>query len=186
MVRRSTVRTAVAVVLLVLLGGCVPHPAQPEPAGSPAPAPAKAPTRIAIDHDDHHARFVGHRADGSQFFLTEPFDPGTYEGGDARVFVALYLFDADGSFRSAAVDQVGKGDRPDPRARRAAVEAHLTRLGDVTYDRIEVEPFSVRRFGLTFGLIVNEPDGDDTWWVTAEPGDYMAFSPPWDGGGYDT
>ena len=184
MSRRSTVRTAVFAVLLTLLGGCVPYPAEPEPAGSPGPA--EAPTRIAIDHDDYQARYVGHRADGSQFFLTEPFDPGTYEGGDARAFVALYLFDADGSFRSAAIDQVGEGDRPDPRARRAAVQAHLARLGRITFDRIEVEPFSVRRFGLTFGLVVSEPDGDDTWWVTAEPGDYMAFSPPWDGGGYDT
>jgi len=184
MPRRSAARHAAA-VLLILLGGCAPRHA--EPASPASSAPATAPERIAIDHDDYHARYVGHRADGSQFFLTEPFDPGTYGGDDARLFVALYLFDADGSFRSADIAQVGEGDHPDPAVRQAAIATHLRRLGRVSYDRIEVEPFSVRRYGLTFGLVVSEPDdGDDTWWVTVEPGDYMAFSPPWDGGGYDT
>jgi hypothetical protein len=26
---------------------------------------------------------------------------------------------------------------------------------------------------------------DEAWWVTVEPGDYIAFTPPWDGR-YDT
>jgi hypothetical protein len=52
---------------------------------------------------------------------------------------------------------------------------------------MEVEPFAVKRFGTTFGLIVDAPENkDDIWWVTAEPGDYMAFSAPWDSGEYDT
>jgi hypothetical protein len=29
-------------------------------------------------------------------------------------------------------------------------------------------------------------DDDDRWWVTIEPGDYMAFTEPWDSGEYDT
>jgi hypothetical protein len=34
------------------------------------------------------------------------------------------------------------------------------------------------------GLVIDEPDaGDEIWWVTV---DYMAVSPPWDLGIYDT
>ncbi|GGN50343.1 hypothetical protein GCM10010109_89430 [Actinoplanes campanulatus] len=48
------------------------------------------PERIAIDHNTFEAENVGHTADGGQFFLTTPFEPG------GRSFVALYLFDRDG------------------------------------------------------------------------------------------
>ena len=87
-----------------------------------------APTLIAIDHDDYHAKHVGHTADG-----------------------------------------------------------RLRDLGAVTFDRIQVRPFAVNRFGTTFGLLVSEPEDDDeSWWVELHPGNYMAFSEPWDSGVYDT
>ncbi|WP_435822543.1 hypothetical protein [Microbispora bryophytorum] len=45
----------------------------------------------------------------------------------------------------------------------------------------------IDRFGTAFGLIPREPEeDDDTWWVILEPGDYMAFTEPWDSGRYDT
>jgi hypothetical protein len=70
---------------------------------------------------------------------------------------------------------------------RKVYQNRLKELGKVTFDRIEVEPFAVKRFGKTFGLIVSAPENnDDIWWVTAEPGDYMAFSAPWDSGEHDT
>jgi hypothetical protein len=72
-------------------------------------------------------------------------------------------------------------------ASRKIHQNRLKELGKVTFDRIEVKPFAVKRFGTTFGLVVDAPDNnDDIWWVTAEPGDYMAFSAPWDSGEYDT
>jgi hypothetical protein len=174
-------RLAVFPLVAALLAGCVrvvPLDAGGEPCAEPDGAGTSAPERIAIDPDDFQARHIGHTADGRQFFLTEPFEPG------AREFVALYLFRADGSFAEARIDEVAAGDHA------AADRAHrdrLRELGEVTNDRISVAPFSVERFGTTFGLISTPPEGpDDIWWVTAEPGNYMAFSSPWDCGIYDT
>jgi hypothetical protein len=40
--------------------------------------------------------------------------------------------------------------------------------------------------GVNFGLVTQAPeDEDEEWNVIAEPGNYMAFYPPWDGD-YDT
>jgi hypothetical protein len=143
---------------------------------------AGPPTRIAIDHDDYHAEHVGRTADGRQFFLTTPFDPGHHGRNDGQEFVARYLFDAEGRFLEAAIDAFALGELD-----HARYDARLAELGEVTFTRIEVEPFSVDRFGTTFGLVPRPPqDDDDTWWVTVEPGDYMAFAPPWDSGDYDT
>ncbi|GIE34303.1 hypothetical protein Ait01nite_073480 [Actinoplanes italicus] len=156
----------------------VPLQVGDDPCAEREGAEATAPERIAIEPDEFQARHVGHTADGRQFFLTTPFEPG------AREFVALYLFRADGSFAEARIDAFTDGEQA------AADRAHrdrLRELGEVTHDRISVAPFSVERFGTTFGLISAPPETeDDVWWVTAEPGDYMAFSPPWDCGIYDT
>ena len=63
----------------------------------------------------------------------------------------------------------------------------LRELGDVTYDRIEVAPFAVERFGTTFGLVLRDPEEeDDPWAIEMQPGNYMAFFEPWDSGDYDT
>ncbi|GGN50346.1 hypothetical protein FHR83_009173 [Actinoplanes campanulatus] len=57
----------------------------------------------------------------------------------------------------------------------------------MTFDRIVVEPFEVERFSQTFGLIIDEPTTHgELWWVTAEPGNYMAIAPPWNLGEYET
>ncbi|MFG3702225.1 hypothetical protein ACGF5C_30685 [Micromonospora sp. NPDC047620] len=145
------------------------------------------PRRLAINHDDYHAEHVGRTADGRQFFLTTPFEPAIRGEDGGQEFVALYLFDADGRFLEARIDAFGPRVRMDRTARRAAYDARLEELGEVTFTRIEVEPFAVNRFGTTFGLVPREPeDDDDVWWVTLEPGDYMAFTEPWDSGEYDT
>jgi hypothetical protein len=73
------------------------------------------------------------------------------------------------------------------RRRRRVYEQHLSGLGDVVFDRIEVKPFSVDKFGRRFGLIPREPEDDgDPWVVEMMPGNYMAFFEPWDSGEYDT
>jgi hypothetical protein len=138
-----------------------------------------APTRLTIPYDDYHARHVGKTADGRQFFLMTPFEPGGNE------YVALLLWDADGTPLGAEVDSFGPRDSMDQDARRAAHERRLAELGDVTYGPIEVAPFSVERFGSEIGLLATEVEDDD-WVVTLEPGDSMCFYEPWDSGDYDT
>ncbi|SBT42210.1 hypothetical protein [Micromonospora narathiwatensis] len=147
------------------------------------------PRLIAIDHDDYHAEHVGHTADGRQFFLTTPFEPGDPETGGGAEFVARYLFDASGRLLDAAIDAFGPRHLMDRDARRRTYEARLAELGPVTFDRIEVAPFAVQRFDTTFGLLPRPPedeDEDDSWWVELHPGNYMAFTEPWDSGEYDT
>jgi hypothetical protein len=151
-----------------------------------------APTLIAIDHDDYYAKHVGHTADGRQFLLTTPFLPNlrdyaTGKGDEGQEFVALFLFDVGGNFLDAQIDAFGPRKKMDRQRRDEIYDNRLRDLGAVTFDRIQVRPFAVNRFGTTFGLLVREPEEDDeSWWVELHPGNYMAFSEPWDSGVYDT
>lgn len=145
-----------------------------------------APTLIAIDHDDYHAEHVGRTPDGRQFILTNPFDPavGSHPGCE---FVALYLFDGAGRLLEAQIDSFGPRAAVDEDARRKVYAHRLASLGDVSFERVEVAPFSVQRFGLAFGLVALAPEEDDEEWsVEMQPGNYMAFFEPWDSGEYDT
>lgn len=143
-----------------------------------------APDLIAIDHDHYHAEHVGRTADGTQFFLTTPFEPAT--NGQGNEFVALFLFDR--LARSRSQDrEFGPRAEMDRDRRRNRYEARLRELGDVTFTRIEVAPFRVERFGTTFGLIARPGEDENAaWWVEVHPGNYMAFTEPWDSGEYDT
>jgi hypothetical protein len=139
--------------------------------------------KIKIKHDDYHARHIGRIADQRQFFLTNPF---VWAMGDnpGREFLALYIFDADGNFLEAQIDDLGErenkilpGNKLDISFAGSLVDARLSELGEFSFGDIEVAPFRVERFGIEFGLIPQPPeDEDDEWRVTAEPGDYMAFS----------
>ena len=141
------------------------------------------PTTIAIDHDDYQAKHVCRLPDGRQFFLTTPFTFGV-PGISGRNFIALFLFDKRGLFLEARIDEVNAEDDP---KHQATFDQRLLELGSVEYGRIEVQPFQVQRFGETFGLVPRPPeDGGDDWWVELLPGNYMAFSEPWDSGRYDT
>ncbi|HOW77749.1 MAG TPA: hypothetical protein PK959_17845 [Candidatus Competibacteraceae bacterium] len=144
------------------------------------------PDLIAIDHDDYHASHVGRTKVGSQFFLTTPFVPAT--GGRAgREFVALYVFDAHGRFREARIDDLGTRAEFDEQRVRSVFDQRLAELGPVEYCRIEVQPFQIEQFGITFGLVPRPPEAEDgEWWVEAQPGNFMAFHEPWDSGEYDT
>lgn len=152
------------------------EPAAPD-AGGDGRRDAGAAAKIAIDPDDHHAEFVGRTADGRQFFLTTPFEPGGSE------FVALYLFDASGTLIEAWIEEFGPRATMDMSRRRKVHDDRLASLGEISIERIEIAPFSVERFGTTFGFIPREPDFDA---VEVMPGNYMAFFPPWDSGEYDT
>jgi hypothetical protein len=146
----------------------------------------RPPSLIAIDHDDYHAEHIGRTADGRQFFLTTPFEPAI--GGKAGCeFVALFLFDSAGKFLEAKIESFGPRALLDGAKRNGLYVEWLRELGDLSFERIEVSPFSVERFGTTFGLVPRPPEenGDD-WWVELQPGNYMAFHEPWDSGEYDT
>lgn len=144
------------------------------------------PELIAIDHDDYHARHIGRTADGNQFFLTTPFVPA-HKDQSGHEFIALYLFDSEGKLIEARIDDFGARENLDEEKRRQYFEQRLSEIEPVEYERIEIRPFSVERFGVTFGLIPLEPeDEDDLLSVCLEPGNYMAFYEPWDSGEYDT
>lgn len=144
------------------------------------------PKLIAIDHDDYHADLVGKTSDGRQFFITEPFEPTT-PTQPGNEFVALFIFDAKGQFLEAFIDEFGPRGSMDVEARDALIQQRIEQLGDVSFERIEIAPFQVEKFGTLFGLIPNElEDEDDELSISLMPGDFMAFSEPWDSGDYDT
>lgn len=146
----------------------------------------RPPKRIALKHDDFSAKYVGYTADGRQFFLTTPFVPAS-DQHPGREFLALYQFDAKGRLLEARVEDLGTRAALDAEQVWAAHGRLLASLGPVTFGPIEVAPFCVERFGVEFGLIPLRPEepGED-WSVIVEPGNYMAFFPPWDSGDYDT
>jgi hypothetical protein len=141
----------------------------------------RKPKLITINHDDDCASHIGRTADGRQFFLTTPFIPAQ------REFVALYLFDSEGKFQKAYIDDLGKREELKPERAREAFERRFAQLGPVKLGRIRVEPFTIKRFGREFGLVPRLlEDEDDEWTVEAHPGNYMAFFKPWNWGEYDT
>ena len=144
------------------------------------------PDIVAINNDDYDAKYVGRTSDGRQFILTTPFEPAT-AGRTGSEFVALYLFDAKGKLLEAKIEDFGPRTSLDHKKRRELRDRWLRELGDVIYDRIEVAPFAVERFGTTFGLVLREPEEEGApWAVEMQPGNYMAFFEPWDSGHYDT
>jgi hypothetical protein len=143
------------------------------------------PDLIAIGHDNHHACHIGYTEDGRQFFLTRPFVAASDED-PGREFIALYLFDDEGELLEYRIDDLGPRIALDEEASRRLYDRRLEELGPVEFDDIEVRPFTLERYGTTFGLVPAPPeDEEEDWWVEAQPGNYMAFYPPWTGE-YDT
>jgi hypothetical protein len=148
----------------------------------------RAPEFLSINHDDYCAKHVGRTDDGRQFFLTNPFmGPNKTDNTPGAEFLALFTFDDEGILLDARIENFGPRDTMDVPRFKQLRQKWLDELGPFTFQRIEIAPFSVERFGTQFGLILSQPEGPDgTWHVTMEPGNYMAFFPPWDSGEYDT
>jgi hypothetical protein len=144
------------------------------------------PKLVAIDHDDYHAEYVGRTTGDRQFFLTTPFEPALGASAGCE-FIALYLFDNGGRLLEAKIERLGPRATMDYEKREAIRDHWLQELRTVNFGRIEVAPFAIQRFGTTFGLVLREPDeAGDSWAVEVQPGNFMAFSAPWDSGEYDT
>ncbi|MBY0263357.1 MAG: hypothetical protein K2Q20_13495 [Phycisphaerales bacterium] len=147
--------------------------------------PSRPPKLIPILRDDYHAQHIGTTADGRQFFLTTPFLPASGGTGGCE-FIARYVFSRSGDLIDATIDDLGPRGAMDEQMRVDLLHRRLSELGPTTPGDIRVKPFAVERFGVRFGLITVAPEEDgDTWWVKAMPGDFMAFTEPWDGL-YDT
>jgi len=148
--------------------------------------PAQPPVLITIDHDDHYASRVGRIKDGLQVFVTTPFVPAS---GDeiGREFIAVYIFDAEGKLVEARIDDLGPRSELDRERALRLLEDRMSELGAIDFGRIVVQPFAIGRFGTTFGLVPRAPEEKgDGGWIEVQPGNYMAFHEPWDGGQYDT
>ena len=140
------------------------------------------PRFVRINHDDYHAKFVGKVHDGSQFFLTHPFAQSLGDRPGAN-FMALYIFDEFGLLTDARIEQLGEVTQSEV---DEMTQRWLATLGKYRFADISVAPFCVEKFGREFGLIFDPEDEEELGsWVTVQPGDYMAFYPPWDGE-YDT
>ena len=101
--------------------------------------------------------------------------------------MALYLFDREGGLLEARIEDLGTRRELDDARVRRRVQELLAALGPVQRRRIRMAPFRLTRFDTEFGLVPRAPeDPEDEWHATMEPGDFMAFFPPWSSGEYDT
>lgn len=144
------------------------------------------PKSILICHDDYHAKHIGKTIDGNQFFLTTPFVAATESEGCE--FIALYIFDSDGSLISSQIEDLGPRSALSEDIASEKYNSILNGLGEVSYQDINISPFQVEKFGVQFGLIPTDPEfveeeGDMA--LEMHPGNVMAFYPPWEGD-YDT
>ena len=144
------------------------------------------PESIAIDHDDYHAQHIGTTQDGNQFFLTTPFEAAS-DTSKGCEYIALFIFDSEGECLNSIIESLGPREDLIESEAKKKYNSMLSTLGEVSYCRIVVKPFSVDFNGTEIGLIARAPeDEDDEWAVELLPGNYMAFFEPWDSGEYDT
>ena len=143
-----------------------------------SPEEMVVPDRFTIIPDDYHAEHAGVAEDGRSFFFTPLFDVD-------NEFLAIFYWNADGSFDELVAEEFGPRDQLDEVAYDAAAERMLASLGATSAVPISVEPFAVEKFGTTFGFVPTTYDGGLVA-VELLPGNFMAYYWPWDGEGYDT
>lgn len=94
---------------------------------------------------------MGRLPGGRQFLLTWPF--GWAADSGRRDFTALYLFDRAGVFLDAQIELLPADLRCGQL--QPFLDARLAELGEVSFERIEVQPFQVERFGSGSGSSLN-------------------------------
>ena len=147
---------------------------------------SSGPENFWIFPDEFHLPHVGRAGDGRQVFLTQPFVPAIGEDAGGE-YIALYSFDADGRLADYSIKSLGpRCDLDEEEAGRLHRE-FLDSISPLKPQGILVRPFAIEHEGVKFGLIPHEYDDEDgDWTVEVHPGNYIAFIPPWDEGGYDT
>jgi hypothetical protein len=173
-------RSGLALGLCAVLAGC----ATPSRAPEGGALVNQAPERFTIVPDDYHVPYAGTAADGRRFFLSSEL----FKGDSA--YVALFLWNADGTFDELRVDAAARpDDLPIGQAgsvgAESLVDARLAELGDYVLEPIEVEPFTREVDGVRFGWHVGQYD-DGEYFINIVPGDFIAYYAPWDGLEYDT
>ena len=147
---------------------------------------AGQPERLTILPDEYHLPHVGHMRDGRQAFLTSPFVPDLGDRTGCE-YLALYVFDADGLLVEHKITSLGQRSQVDEDEAQRLKEELIASVSPLSPRGISVRPFSITHDGVEFGLIPRQPDDEDEdWSVEAQPGNYIAFTPPWHEGGYDT
>ena len=147
----------------------------------------KYPETILILHDDYHAEHIGITKDQKQFFLTTPFVPTTGDEVGCE-FIALYYFDMKGKLLEAKIENLGPRKNLDENKAKAIYQNYLDELAGANFCDINISAFKIVKYDTEFGLIpIDDEFVEDENDISLEiqPGNYMAFYPPWDGE-YDT
>jgi hypothetical protein len=175
------------IAMVAVLAGCA---GQPEEAPVEAAASDQAPERFTIAPDDYHVPYAGTAEDGRKFFLSEELGDFGGPDGPGSSYVGLFLCTADGTFDEVRVDEVSRPEglppgQAGPADAQDLVDARLADLGRYVLEPIDVEPFTQKVDGVTFGWQVGRYD-DGTHFVGVVPGDFIVYYAPWDGLEYDT
>ena len=146
------------------------------------------PTFIAIDPDDDFAEYCGTTKTGYQFFLTTLFDDEP-EDSEGCNYIALFIFGKRGIVieEKTIIEKMGPNSEKSAEQIKTRFNQLLQALGEVSFCRINIVPFAIKKFETEFGFIAREAeDDDDIWSVELMPGMSMAFYEPWDSGEYDS
>ena len=139
------------------------------------------PNRFTIWRDAFEAQWVGTTSTGDQFFVGPQ---GVYK---SDLYIVLFVWKADGAFKSATIADVGPN--PSRAEGEAAKQAMLGTLGAFRRTDLFIQPFAVKAFGLHFGFVPRLDDSSDPTsrvWIELLPANNMAFTAPWTYGHYDT
>jgi len=174
------------VAMVAALAGCAAQ--SDDPAGPPVPD--RAPDRFTIAPDDFDVPYAGTAEDGRKFFLSDQLFATETRNHPASAYVGLFLWQADGTFDEVRVDEVPRPEglppgQAGPADAQDLVDARLAELGDYVLEPVEVEPFTEKVHGVTFGWEVGRYD-DGSYFVGIRPGDFIVYYAPWDGLEYDT
>jgi hypothetical protein len=135
------------------------------------------------------AEYIGKPGDGSQFFLSNAFEPAIC-GKSRRQFAALFIFyknttsvedriDDAGIFGEVIQAAVLSGSKIlSNRIINGKMKQRFAGLGGFRFDDIQIEPFEIGHSGIQPGSIpLALEEEDENWRVEFYPGNVMATYP---------